>query len=88
MVWPVKPVLIEGDTVNLKALTPRLAAIIKTCLGKLDRTVLEPLEAEQIQSLYAALSGEDWALVVKGRIGDYGPPIEYILALPPSPKRK
>jgi hypothetical protein len=80
--------LIEGETLNLKALSPKLAATLKTCLGKLDRSDFDPVEMEQVQALYDVLGGASYTIVVKGLFGDYGAPVEYIKAIPPNPKRK
>lgn len=80
--------LIDGQTLNLGALAPRLAGTLKACLGKLDRSALDPVELEQVQALYDALSGEGYTIVTKGMFSDYGPPVEYIRATPANPKRK
>lgn len=80
--------LIEGDTLNLKALSPRLEATLKTCLGKLDRSEFDPVELEQVQALYDALGGVSYTIVVKGLFSGYGAPVDVIKAIPPNPKRK
>lgn len=89
--WKDKPPplpLVEGETLNLKALSPWLTGTLKACVGKLDRTDLDPGQCEQVQSLYNALSGESYTILTKGLFGEYGAPVEYIKALPPNPKRK
>lgn len=91
MFWRDKPPpipLVEGATLNLGVLSPRLAATLKACVGKLDRSDFDPGESEQVQTLYDALSGGSCTVLTKGLFGDYGAPVEYIKVLPPNPKRK
>lgn len=85
---PPKLPLIDGDALNLKVLSPQLAAVIKTYLGKLDKEHLGLVEREQLQTLYARLEGAEYTIVVKGHHGGYGPPIDQIKPIPPNPKRK
>ena len=91
MKWPRLPPrvpLVKGQTVNLEALSPKVAEALKACLGKLDRQGLDALESEQVQRLYEALSGEVCTVVTKGMFSEYGPPVEWIKVMPPNPKRK
>jgi hypothetical protein len=80
--------LVEGDKLNLSVLSPRVAAMIKACIGKLDKAALDHGEQGQIDQLYSALPGEPHILVTRGMFGEYGPPVEHIKALPPDPRRK
>ena len=82
------PPLIDGDSLNLKALSPQLAGILKTLLGTLDPTTLGRVERGQIETIYHALKGETYTLFGSGMFTDYGPSIEKIRARPPNLKRK
>lgn len=91
MIWRKKPPpipLIYCESVSLDVLSPRLAGIIKACLGKLEPAGLDQKEREQLQALYDALPGVSYTLFAKGLYSDYGAPVEYIRAVPPNPKRK
>lgn len=85
---PSPPPLIVGDRLDLNALSPDLAAILKAMLGKLDREDLGLLERAQVKALYEKLEGPTYRLVTKGMFDGYGAPIEHIKALPPDPRRK
>ena len=92
MQWPFKGKtalpLVEGDNLNLKVLSPTLAAIIRTYLGKLDKSNLSALECQQIEQMFNTLPPSQYRLVSKGLFDEYGAPIEKIKALPPDPRRK
>lgn len=85
---PPPPPLIEGDRIDLKALSPQLAGILKTCLGKLDLEGLGEVEQGQVIALYDKLEGVEYKLVTKGMFDAYGAPIDHIKAIPPNLKRK
>ena len=82
------PSLIDGDSLNLKVLSPGVAGILKSLLGKLDPSALEKWEREQIETIHKALEGESYTLTSRGMFTEYGPTIERIKAKPPNSKRK
>lgn len=87
---PSPPPLIKGDQLDIKALSPEFAAILKAFIGKLDREGLGELERAQVKALYDKLEiqGPAYQLVSKGMFDGYGPPLEKIKALRPNPRRK
>lgn len=85
---PKRVPLIEDGKLNLAVLSPELTAIIKACIGKLDREGFGELELEQTQVLYNELPGEPYQILTKGKFDSYGAPIELMKALPPNKKRK
>lgn len=92
MLWrrdkPAPLALIEGETLNLKALSPSVSGILKACLGKLDPETLEHGDREQIQLIFKALQGPVYTLYTKGMFTEYGAQVERIKAQKPNPKRK
>lgn len=85
---PPRRPLITGDQLDIKALSPELAAILKAFIGKLDREGLGELERAQVKTLYDKLEAPPYQLVSKGMFDGYGPPLEKIKAIAPDPRRK
>ncbi|MNC24944.1 hypothetical protein D3C75_730160 [compost metagenome] len=77
-----------GALPNLNDLPPRLAAILKTFIGKLDLSDLDAKERDAVIRLYNALPGVAYTLIAKGMFNDYGAPIERIKAIRPDTRRK